>query len=214
MLAAGKDGNAGDGKVAVIFLFAQGVVADVAMFVAAETTEGLEVERLRQQASSAVGVDFRDTGADAGGVPGFGRQGVRLRLFTDKGDDAGNAADEGFSVSSDEVLFGSRVVARERTEVQRGFCDLDFAAVNVFAGLREEGGGGRAWQAQQDAVSPGKYPENGKHFAVRVAAGSVGPATFGEDVHVAGELSLQEGAGVNTAGFQYEGIVFHHMPRC
>ena len=172
------------------------------------------IEHLRQEAVSGIGVDFGDSCPDARGIPCFCGQHFCDGVFADTGDDAGNAADEGFSVSSDEVLFGSRVVARERTEVQRGFCDLDFAAVNVFAGLREEGGGGRAWQAQQDAVSPGKYPENGKHFAVRVAAGSVGPATFGEDVHVAGELSLQEGAGVNTAGFQYEGIVFHHMPRC
>ena len=54
----------------------------------------------------------------------------------------------------------------------------------------------------------GNTQEYGECFAVRVAAGGVGPAAFGEDVHVAGELVLQEGSGVNAGGFEDEGVVF------
>ena len=72
---------------------------------------------MRQDVSGGVGVDFRDTRADAGGVPGFCGQGVRLRLFADNGDDAGHAADEGFVVGGDEVLFGAGVVSCEHAEV-------------------------------------------------------------------------------------------------
>ena len=208
-LAAGKGGNAGGGEVAVVFVLGERFVANVAAFVAAEAAEGFEVERLRQEVSGGVGVDFRDTRADAGGVPGFCGQGVRLRLFADNGDDAGHAADEGFVVGGDEALFGAGVVSCECAEMQGGFFDVNFAAVDVFAGLCEKGGGGGARQAQQDAVRPGEYPEDGEYFAVRVAAGGVGPAAFGEGVHVAGELVLQEGSGVNAGGFEDEGVVFH-----
>ena len=104
------------------------------------------VKHLRQEAVGGIGVDFGNSCPDARGIPRFCGQRFCDGVFTDAGDDAGNAADQGdIGLGGVENGIGTGAVVDQGAKMQGCGGKVDVAVI----GWTEAAGGCLAGAAER-----------------------------------------------------------------